>query len=75
MAGWPVRGVGLDTEVSLTPTLFQVEAGIVVTSWTTCAGAGVTGVYDRSCVLDFVALTMKRAAMITTTRPTAPQAM
>ena len=75
MSGWPVRTVGLATEVSLTPTLSQVDVGIVVTSCTTWDGAGVTGVYDRFCGLDLVALTMNRVPMITTTRATAPQAM
>ena len=36
--------MGLATWLELTPTLFHVDRGMVVTSWTTWAGAGVTGV-------------------------------
>ena len=45
MAGWPDRMFGLATgNCEVTPTLFQVDSGMLATSLTTWAGAGVTGV-------------------------------
>ena len=59
----------------MTPTLFHVDSGMEVTSLTTWAGAGVTAVKVAFWLELLVALTMKRAPMITMTRATAPQAM
>src|SRR5665213_131878 len=74
MGGWPVRTVGLcSCALAETPTAFQVDIGMVVTSLTTWAGAEVVGVKEVSWLLP-VAFTMKRAAMTTITSATPPQA-
>src|ERR1700733_13019516 len=70
-----VGGVtGAAMELLPIPTWLNTLVGTDVTAFTTDAGAGVTGVYERLGGELDVSLTMTRAATMTMTRPTAPQA-
>src|ERR1035441_2989247 len=77
--GFLLRVIGGDTgwadDGKVTPTVLYTEAGMVVTSLTTEAGAGVTGVNALEVEDELPILTMTRTTTMITTRPTAPQAI